>query len=466
MPILLRVIVALLLAPNLLRVASAESQEEELKRLTEAVESLQKIVDEQNERIEKLEQSRTQALAPQSAESPAVAGAAEQTSPVTHRPALADEQEGAARPDDLTLDPTYRGFIPIPNTEGIMIRFSAKPRTDFTYDTKNTGDDNRFVPAKIPVTGQPDAGGKPIANVNSKGTRLSIELRGPRSAGSPRFFYQNDFFGAGSEEFSFRVRHLYGKVYNVIAGQTWGVLADADVWPDTVDCKGPNSMVLARRPLLHYQLRLGGQWLATFGLEQPDSSPDGPDVVGVNHAPDGGFNLRWEKADAGHAQFAAIFRDIGARSSTLGDHEVLGWGTNLSAVLNVLGGDTILGQVTYGEGIGSLGNDTTVFETDAAFNTHDNLVALPYLGAFAGYTHQWTDDWRSTATYGFVNLEPEASQGPDAYRRTHYASVNLVWQLRTHLSVGVEALYGRKETQNHATGDAARTQVGVVYSIF
>jgi len=35
MPILLRVIVALLLVPGLLRVASAESQEEEVKRLTE-----------------------------------------------------------------------------------------------------------------------------------------------------------------------------------------------------------------------------------------------------------------------------------------------------------------------------------------------------------------------------------------------------------------------------------------------
>jgi hypothetical protein len=466
MPILLRVIVALLLAPGLLRVASADSQEEELKRLTETVESLQKIVGEQKKRIENLEKSRRQALPPQSTESPAVAGGAERTSPVTHRPAFADQQEPAPRPYDLTLEPEYRGFIPIPNTGGIMLRFSARPRVDFTYDPKNTGDDNRFIPAKIPVSGDPDSGGRPIANVNTKGTRLNVDVRGPRYAGSPRFFFQNDFFGPGSGEMNFRVRHIYGKIYNVIAGETFGVLEDPDIWPDTVDYKGPNSMVLARIPLLHYQLRLGRQWLATLGIEQPDSSPDGTDVVGVNHAPDGGFNLRWEKADAGHAQLAAVFRDIGAHSPAFGDHSALGWGTNLSGTLDVFGGDTILGQVTCGQGIGSLGNDTSTFDTDAAFDEHGDLVTLPYLAAFAGYTHKWAEDWRSTATYGFVNLEPEASQGPDAYRRTHYASVNLVWQLRTHLGIGVEALYGHKETQNHATGDVARTQVGMVYSIF
>lgn len=451
-------IVTLLMAAGLPRAARAESQEEELRRLRETVESLQKTVDEQSGRIETLEKSRARPPT-------ATADDGERTSPVTQRPAFADEQEPAPRLDDLTLDPQYRGFVAIPNTGGVMLRFSARPRVDFTYDPKNTGDDNRFVPAKIPVAGDPDSGGKPVANVNAKGTRLNFEARAPGYAGSPRFFFQNDFFGSGEGEFNFRVRHVYGQIFNVIVGHTYGVLEDPDIWPDTVDYKGPNAMVLARMALLHYQLRLGPQWLATVGLEQPDSSPDGPDATGVNHAPDGGFNLRWEKAKIGHAQLAAVFRDIGARSDSLGDRQALGWGTNLSAAFTVFGGDTVLGQATVGQGIGSLGNDTTTFDTDAAFDEHGDLVALPYAAAFAGYTHRWAEDWRSTATYGFVNLEPEASQGPDAYRRTHYASVNLVWQLRKHLSVGVEALYGHKETQSRATGDAVRTQVGVVYSI-
>jgi hypothetical protein len=37
-------------------------------------------------------------------------------SQITHRPAMNDQQEAAPRPNDLTLDPTYRGFVPVPNS--------------------------------------------------------------------------------------------------------------------------------------------------------------------------------------------------------------------------------------------------------------------------------------------------------------------------------------------------------------
>jgi hypothetical protein len=366
-----------------------------------------------------------------------------------------------------------RGFFPIPNTQ-VLMRLNAKPRVDFTYDPKNTGNNDRFVTAQIPVTGDPNEGGGPVFNANSKGSQLSMDVRAPQVPGSPRFYFQNDFFGSGSANFNFRVQHIYGEIYNVVVGETFGVFEDPDIWPDTVDYEGPNSMIFARIPLAHYQLPLADKLLLTFGIEKPSSQVSDifasngsvETVTAVNHAPDGGFNLRWQDADVGHVQFATILRDIGARSTTLGDHSAFGWGTNLAAVFNVLGRDSVLAQGTYGQGIGSLGNDTGFQNTDAGFNAHGNLVALPYIGAFAGYTHQWSDDWRSTATYGFVDLDTESTMGPGAYHQTEYASVNLVWQLRKRLSVGVEALYGHKETRNGAKGDVARTQVGLLYSIF
>jgi hypothetical protein len=62
-------------------------------------------------------------------------------------------------------------------------------------------------------------------------------------------------------------------------------------------------------------------------------------------------------------------------------------------------------------------------------------------------------------------LDNEASQGPTAYHRTQYASVNLVWQIRKRLSLGVEGLYGGKEDQAGNTGDVFRIQFGLLYSL-
>jgi len=83
-----------------------------------------------------------------------------------------------------------------------------------------------------------------------------------------------------------------------------------------------------------------------------------------------------------------------------------------------------------------------------------------------GYTHKWTDYLRSTVSYGYVHLDNEFSQEPDAYHHTHYASLNLVWKARKRLSLGLEGLYGHKEEKDGADGDAFRIQLGVLYSIF
>src|SRR4029077_3730836 len=107
-------------------------------------------------------------------------------SEVKDRPAIDDQQESAPRPNDLTLDPKLRGFVPIPNTP-VLIKFNAKPRVDFTDDPQNTGNNDRFVTAQIPVDGDFFQGGGNQFNVNAKGSQLSIDVRAPELPGSPRF---------------------------------------------------------------------------------------------------------------------------------------------------------------------------------------------------------------------------------------------------------------------------------------
>jgi hypothetical protein len=65
----------------------------------------------------------------------------------------------------------------------------------------------------------------------------------------------------------YRLQHLYGQYYGVIAGYTFGIFEDPDAWPDTVDYEGPNAVIFARRPLGHYMWSVSDDWEVTFGLE-------------------------------------------------------------------------------------------------------------------------------------------------------------------------------------------------------
>jgi hypothetical protein len=471
-----------LLAPALIAVVagSASAQTSDLDQLKATVQQLQRTIQEQNARIAELERAKG-ITPPATAATPAVpavpadkdkslaqitteAPPAGQATPVPYRQTLKDEQEAAPRAGDLIMDPKYQGYMHVPNTP-VIIRFNAKPRVDFTYDLQNAGNDDRFVTAHIPVDGDPFKGGDGIFNINAKGSQLRLDVRAPEFRGSPRFYYENDFFGSGGGEFPYRIRHLYGQIYNIIVGQTYSVFEDPDVWPDTVDYEGPNSAIFVRRPLARYQLPLSREWQLNFGLEQPSAEVDtsiDPDARSVNHAPDGGMNVRWERAKVGHVQLAGMARDIGVRGPIVGDQSVLGWGLNLSSSMNVFGKDSVQGQVTYGEGIFRFSNDD-FFNNDAAFDSSGDMEALPYLGVMFGYTHHWTDNWRSTVSYGYVNLDNAASQAPDAYHETHYASANVIYKLTRRLSIGLEGLYGHKEVKSGADGDVWRIQAGLVY---
>ncbi|HEY2774934.1 MAG TPA: DcaP family trimeric outer membrane transporter [Candidatus Binatia bacterium] len=399
-------------------------------------------------------------------QAPVVEGPA---SPIAPRDAFNDQQQAAPRPDDLTLDPKYLGFIAVPNTP-VMIKFNAKPRVDATYDNKNAGDDDRFVTAKIPVTGDPAKGGDGTFNINAKGSQLRVDVRAPSVAGSPRFYYENDFFGSGGGEFNYRVRHLYGQIYNIIVGQTYSVFEDPDIWPDTLDYEGPSSAIFARRPLIRYQYRFDDQWQVNLGLEQPSSEIDTTNqndsaASGHSQAPDGGFNVRWESASIGHVQLATMFRDLGVTGPVVGNHTAFGWGLNLTGGFNTFGRDSVQTELTYGQGIFHFVNDNFA-NLDAAFDRSGNLQPLPYFGVMLGYTHHWSELLRTTLSYGFTDVDNAFSQDGDAYHQAHYASVNLMWQIRKRLTVGLEELYGYKKTNDGSEGDVFRTQLGLVYSIF
>jgi hypothetical protein len=138
--------------------------------------------------------------------------------------------------------------------------------------------------------------------------------------------------------------------------------------------------------------------------------------------------------------------------------------------LNVFEKDSVQAQLTYGEGYFHFANDNFTYSGfnggDAAYNSAGKLEALPFFSAMAGYTHKWCDKFRSTATFGFIDLDNRASEGPLAYHRTYYSSVNLVYQLRKRLSVGLEGLYGKKEVKDGDTGDVFRVQLGFSVALF
>jgi hypothetical protein len=478
---------ASLLLAGLPAVPAAAASDEELAEIKKLLEESKDTIRSLEARIEQLEGEAAPATPPVST-APEEEEAAAQTAqtdqsgqppspvedaeremrarqyPVHYRANLDDRQGPAARPGDYTLDPEFRGFIPIPNTV-VMIKFNAKPRVDFIYDSGDPGTSFRFVPALFPPSNQ--EGWQFGANAN--GSQLRVDVQAPSVEGTPRFYYQNDFFGSNDSHMRYRLQHLYGEYAGFLAGFTYGVFEDPDAWPDTVDYEGTNSVIFARRAVAQYLREICDDWELMVSLENPDTFVDTTGSDGADprfRAPDGVFALKWTPGELGYFRASTIFRSIGVDNGTLGDDDVFGWGINTSANIRLTSRDNLQYYFNYGHGIGGMGNDTSFVNSDAAFDGSGNLQALEYWSTMIALTHQWTPRWRSTATHGYVHLENVAMQDPTFYHASHYASLNLVYQLFKRVRIGVEGLYGWKEVNDGSTNDIFRLQAGLAFALF
>lgn len=386
-------------------------------------------------------------------------------SPVRDFDTFNELQSAAPRPNNEPIDPALAGFIPIPGTIS-MVRFGGSARLDVIHDFSDNGNPNQFVPSSLPVESQPGFDGSGRTTLQAKGTRLSFEARRlVGREGSLRIFYENDFYGdSTSPDMEYRLRHFYGQAWNVLVGQTYSAFMDIDAWPDVVDYAGPNALINKRQPQIRYSPPIyegNGRMHLILSLEQPESDVDTdaaglpPGAQTLSRAPDGVAGWRWE-GGVGHVQLAGLFRGISYEADNVPDDTVFGWGLNAAGAFKVFAEDKLSWQVAYGEGMARYVNDLGGANLDAAPNASGNLVALPVLAASVGYTHQWGRQFRSTASYGYVRVDPESSLGGFAIDSTQYASLNLVWHPTTAFRMGLEYLYGLKETENGAEGDGHR----------
>jgi len=471
----------------------------DIEELRAAMRAMQRTIAEQNAqiasqnaRIATLEKQRPQspkaappATSPSSGRSVTVAG---MDVPVAELPANAmpkerslipdadtfgDVQQAAPRANNVPLDPKLKGFIPIPGTD-TMFKIGGSARVDTILDLSNNGNPNQFVPSSIPVRGEAGWDGGERAALQAKGTRLSLELRRPVPFDSTlRIYTEYDFFDdSSSSTMKFRVRHFYGQAWNFLIGQTYSAFMDVDAFPDVVDYQGPNGIVNRRQPQIRYTQPIykGSSKVDLFvSVEQPDSqintSTDEFEsgATPLNHVPDGIVGFRWE-GTLGHLQGAGVFRELSFETDNGPSADKLGWGVNLAGALNIFEKDKLSGQVTYGQGVARYINDLSGENLDAALD-HHRLKAIPVFAAMAGYTHQWSEHWRSTISGGYVRADPSDSLGNFAIDNTLYGSANLMWHPTTSFRMGLEYLYGRKETIDSSERDAHRLDFVVRYDL-
>ncbi|HZD96223.1 MAG TPA: DcaP family trimeric outer membrane transporter [Candidatus Sulfotelmatobacter sp.] len=338
-------------------------------------------------------------------------------------------------------------------------------------------------PTKLPASfDQFGRDGRFYAGVRQ--SRFGVKGYLPTPVGELKTIFEFELFGVGVDagQTTFRLRHAWGEIKHLGAGQSWSPFMDPDVFPNSLEYWGPNGMVFFRNVQLRWMPVNNGNHQLWFALERPGASGDPGTLAGRNElqnirgrfpAPDVSARLRFGH-ERDYLQIAAIGRyiawdQINPGAIDLSSH-TLGWGVNVS--VNLPGGgkkDVLKLEATYGHGIENYMNDAPV---DVApipnlTNLHRpiNGEPLPVTAYLAFYDKYWGEKWSTSLGYSYLKIDNTVLQTPSSFHKGQYGLINLLHYPVKNVMFGGEFQWGRRD--NFADGfqvDDYRIQFGFRYN--
>jgi hypothetical protein len=293
-------------------------------------------------------------------------------------------------------------------------------------------------------------------------SRLGVRSYTPTPLGALKTIFEFELFGTGvdSGQTTFRLRHAWGELGSLGAGQYWSPFTDPDVFPNSLEYWGPTGLPWYRNVQLRYTPIDTGLNTLMIALARPGASGDQGvyaariELEGIRaRFPLPDFAAAYKRAgNWGHLRTAGILRRINW-DDTLDDQfdlsgHATGWGWNVTSALNVTKADVLRLAFTVGEGVQNEMNDSPV---DIGIENRSDPVR-PVVGEpipIAAYSvfldHSWNKTLTSAIGYSWQDNDNTEAQAPDAFRVGKYALGNLLYTPAPNVMMGGELQWGRRE---------------------
>ena len=385
----------------------------------------------------------------------------------------------------------------------VSIRVYGVAELNMVHETKGDNSNNdysTFMPY-MPLNGSRASERSGQTYLHARTSRIGIEGATPSPFGMIMAKVEGDFnndprtgnsavYGdlkniytqQATNSYGFRLRHAYVQTPNWLFGQTWSTFMDLDNTPETVDFNGPIGSTFIRQPQIRYTHvtpQYGNFAVAVENSVSYVLDPTGStSVAGFSRVPD--LVLRWDKpftwgslslrgVSHEHRVNGTLCLTTACSSSTPGDTANVnsskrGYGLSASGQIKTFGDDFISWIVTGGEGIGRYFN----YIEGAGYNaTNGSIEMEKAMGVVLGYQRKFSDTFRMNFVYGtqrhFENSYTDwarangmASGRYAVNRNVSQFHIGGIWNPVKVMDIGLEYIYGRRETLSGEHGNMSR----------
>ncbi|MES2253289.1 MAG: DcaP family trimeric outer membrane transporter [Pseudomonadota bacterium] len=413
-----------------------------------------------------------------------------------------DAKIGVLQANQVSAFPT--GFIAVPGTNS-AIKIGGRIKADGAYyprsnaNAKNIEFDGTVIPLRNQEVNAAKSGFVQGGIANS---RIEFTSLSHTNQGDVKGWIQTDFdsslnLAGGPNNYTGtsyvpRIRHAIVEWKSLTVGQTLTNFHDSE-GVTTLDNNGLGNVV--RRVQVKWTEKLGEGLSLSVAAENPNTdyvtqngATGNNSNLGKSGLPDLTARLRLE-GKQGFVSLRGIVRRLevnvqpteaagGVTALNQFANKQTGWGLGTSFKLITSGLSGFNGQVTFGDGINNFlaveslpsaylqlpasatpaaGNNGT--HTQARFDT------LSGASAILGYEHWWTDQFRTTIAGSYTKVKnssfaPVSAAGSQLNSRLKKAVVNAIYSPVKQMDIGVEVMYGTRETIG-GTVDTAGTNAPV-----
>ncbi|WP_113908286.1 DcaP family trimeric outer membrane transporter [Aliidiomarina celeris] len=325
-----------------------------------------------------------------------------------------------------------------------------------------------YIPGLTPIGGDSNT----YTDFHARESRIWLRATQTLSNGEKiEGYFELDFLGtAGGDKrvtnsYSPRMRQIYLRYGNWLAGQTWTNFQDLAILPEAPDFIGiADATVFNRQAQIRYTAGNG----FSFALEAPESTVT-PYQGGTSRVTTGDtampdITARYSnKVNNVHYSIGGIMRRIEYRDVAAGvDDTVNAFGINLTSKIEFGAHDLRLG-VVHGQGLGRYVGVN--FANAAVVNDTNRLDAIDLTSFSAAYRHVWNSKVRTNFIFSSIDVEElESLTGPAANKSSQRIAANLMYQVNERLVVGGEISRATREILSGAEGNLDRFQLSAQLS--
>lgn len=315
-----------------------------------------------------------------------------------------------------------------------------------------------FAPYLIPIPADP-------ANMRHLGTTpagtcLYFSLTGRFRYGTYKLYIEANFNGYNARDF--HLKKAYAMLGPWTVGYANSTFSDPAAMAPCVDAQGATNKLSATSVLIRYMPQLSKHWSVAVSLETPSEQIDiqeGKISTVSTWLPDAAAFVQYEWSRGQHVRLAGIVRQLSYRNLILQkNHNIAGWGLQLSSVANPLPQVTTYVSLNYGRGYAGLVNDLLAGKYDLVGDPDRPgvLYAPRAFGYSIGVQYNILSNLFISGNFSQTRYLPDHRVSPDEYKYGWCTDFNVFWNIRPRIQVGAEFDLGYRRNVSGAHRIAKR----------